>query len=382
MAGRPAFDWSPYKEEIKLLHRNGYTQESIINELAERYPGCHIGSRKSLKNQLNAWGFGKRYKAIEDPEILDFIREEWLANASHDDILNHLAKTFPDAYIDTHALFRIRKTLNLRYRRRGEVTQEEEDEIREGLISILEEHGGDMYGRDHLLPTLRREGLLVAQHTLRSMLRRIDPTGVSGRDGRMQRREGKMRVAGPGRFYSCDGYDKLKPWGFHIYGFIDGYSRYVTQVYCGVDNKTSVSVLAQYLLLVARQMQIPRLLRSDKGVETPLMAWAHVLLRRAINIIEQWNEIGDAELFELEYKKLPFRACFSWGKSTRNIRIERWWRNLAHSSLNTYRQYFQGLSHGGMFDDTLPDRIAIKYVYMRMLRARINGFVDTHKYNL
>jgi hypothetical protein len=52
-----------------------------------------------------------------------------------------------------------------------------------------------------------------------------------------------MDIAGPGRMGSLDGYDKLKPWGIEIYAFIDGYSRYVLQVYCGNDNKTAISVL-------------------------------------------------------------------------------------------------------------------------------------------
>ena len=110
-----------------------------------------------------------------------------------------------------------------------------------------------------------------------------------------------MDIAGPGRMGSLDGYDKLKPWGIEIYAFIDGYSRYVLQVYCGNDNKTAINVLVQYLRMVRRLKKMPRCLRADKGVETPLLAWAHVLLRRATYRQEEGIDIPE----------LPFERAFS-----------------------------------------------------------------------
>jgi hypothetical protein len=90
-----------------------------------------------------------------------------------------------------------------------------------------------------------------------------------------------MIVGGPGRFFSADGYDKLKRFGFYIYGFIDGYSRFVVQTYCGVDNKTALTPLIIYLRMIRRLGKIPGLIRSDKGVETALIAWAHYTMRKA-----------------------------------------------------------------------------------------------------
>ena len=79
---------------------------------------------------------------------------------------------------------------------------------------------------------------------------------------------------------------------------------------------------------------MPRCLRADKGVETPLLAWAHVLLRRAMYYQEEGINIPN----------LPFERVFSWGTSTRNIRIERWWKSLATFYLNEVRGHFQKLS--------------------------------------
>jgi hypothetical protein len=122
--------------------------------------------------------------------------------------------------------------------------------------------------------------------------------------------------------------------------------------------------------MVRRLKKIPRCLRADKGVETPLLAWAHVLLRRATYYQEEGINIPD----------LPFERAFSWGTSTRNIRIERWWKSLATFCLNEVRGHFQKLSKDQHFDKVRPDRIAIKYVYMRPIRRRIDEFV--HTYNI
>ena len=45
--------------------------------------------------------------------------------------------------------------------------------------------------------------------------------------------------------------------------------------------------------MVRRLKKIPRCLRADKGVETPLLAWAHVLLRRAMYYQEEGINIPD-----------------------------------------------------------------------------------------
>ena len=49
--------------------------------------------------------------------------------------------------------------------------------------------------------------------------------------------------------------------------------------------------------MVRRLKKILRCLRVDKGVETPLLVWAHVLLRRATYRQEEGIDIPDL-LFE------------------------------------------------------------------------------------
>ena len=145
------------------------------------------------------------------------------------------------------------------------------EEKQQAIIRVMND-GGARLGRRQLIVVLRRQGVLISQYTLSEMMREIDPTGVEGRNFSKRRRRGRMDIAGPGRVWSCDGYDKLKPWGFEIYGFIDGYAQFSLQTYCGIDNKTALLVLVQFLRLVRHLGKLPRLIRGDKGVETPLLA--------------------------------------------------------------------------------------------------------------
>ena len=191
-----------------------------------------------------------------------------------------------------------------------------------------------------------------------------------------------MIVGGPGRFFSADGYDKLKRFGFHIYGFIDGYSRYVVQTYCGVDNKTALTPFIVYLRMVRQLGKIPCLIRGDKGVETALIAWAHYTLRKATRDATYVERVAEAQRLGTELPEIPpplrFEEAFFWGPSTRNVRIERWWRSLADSSLREYLYYFESLANDGWYTEVIPDRIALRFVYMEMLRVRIAGFVSVH----
>jgi hypothetical protein len=191
-----------------------------------------------------------------------------------------------------------------------------------------------------------------------------------------------MIVGGPGRFFSCDGYDKLKRFGFHIYGFIDGYSRFITQTYCGIDNKTALTPLIIYLRMIRRLGKVPCMIRADKGVETALIAWAQYTLRKAIRDDMYAERVAETQRLGLEPPEplppLRFEQAFWWGPSTRNVRIERWWRSLADSSLREYLHYFESLADEGYYAEVKPDRIAMRYVYMEMLRVRIIGFVLVH----
>jgi hypothetical protein len=106
-------------------------------------------------------------------------------------------------------------------------------------------------------------------------------------------------------------------------------------------------------------------------------------MRKAAYEATYTEHIAAAQHGGIEPPPLPptpfrFEDAFYWSTSLRNIRIERWWRSLADSSLREYLHYFESLAKQGWYAEVKPDRIAIRYVYMEMLRARISGFVSVH----
>ena len=68
-----------------------------------------------------------------------------------------------------------------------------------------------------------------------------------------------------------DGHDKLKEFGFEIYGAIDGFSRMMLNCDVGISNGTEVAIMSFFLRCVTKY-GFPKTIRSDKGSETDLMA--------------------------------------------------------------------------------------------------------------
>ena len=112
--------------------------------------------------------------------------------------------------------------------------------------------------------------------------------------------------------------------------------------------------------MIQETNHLPLLIRSDKGTETPLMAYSHLKLRRA------------------NHPNLPFEKIYSFGTSTHNIRIESWWSIFAKAQVNEWREYFQKLATDGLFDGGSTDIIALRYIYMPMLRNHFHEFIEVH----
>ena len=101
----------------------------------------------------------------------------------------------------------------------------------------------------------------------------------------------------------ADGYNKLKDFGIEIYGIIDAYSRYIVFIYVGISSRTAVAV-QKFFLIAVDEYGIPYLLRSDKGVETFLIAECQYWLWQANN------------------PNVSFREMYAFGTSPCNIKIE------------------------------------------------------------
>ena len=84
--------------------------------------------------------------------------------------------------------------------------------------------------------------------------------------------------AGPNFIWHCDGYDKLKPYGFAIHGCIDGFSRKILWLKCMTTNNDPKVVLHLFLKAVQNFHGSPKLLRTDCGTENVLIAAAQATL--------------------------------------------------------------------------------------------------------
>ncbi|KAG0635221.1 hypothetical protein HOY80DRAFT_1094511, partial [Tuber brumale] len=148
----------------------------------------------------------------------------------------------------------------------------------------------------------------INRYQVRNALQVLDPQGVAEHEKAVgiSRNRKEFYIQSPNRVLSIDGHDKLSRFGFEIYGAIDAYSRYLVWCYIGISNRTAVSVNKQYLRFVRNTMHIAQVVRSDKGTETVLLAESHLLLRHA------------------NHPNLAFSQAYSYGKSTKNQRIEAW----------------------------------------------------------
>jgi hypothetical protein len=155
----------------------------------------------------------------------------------------------------------------------------------------------------------------------------------------MRRKRVKRWFAGPNIVWSVDGHAKVEFVGIEIYGCIDCFSRKIIWLYVGVSSRTEVSVVRQYLDVVQATGFTPEIIRSDRGVETPMLADAHFALRIENDPLRDRersrrqpyrNHAADGE------GQLGLTGCYYYGTSTRNLFIEEWWGQLLKAQLKDW----------------------------------------------
>ncbi len=328
---RPVIPLEDHKERILELSHNGVKISDIHRILQDEY---HVNiTQRTLHNRLRTWQITRNTRANTSDEFHDRIRELYLLRLSDKDILRILEDE--GSKTTRSSLIRIRKKLGLKNRvdlidkeiADAEMLPIVEAELRKGTIEgyerdMLHAHfweQGHLISRS-LTPSTCCLALLTHYSTrLYDLIKILDPDGVAQRRYDLQRTRGEYIVPGPNFIWSIDGYCKLDMFGFEIYGAIDAYSRYIVWIYVGVSSHTSISCLRQFLDSAKETGKIPRVIRSDRGVETGLLAAAHHRLRR------------DHE------PDILFKDCFFYGTSTKNQRIESWWNQLNKTLIYRWR---------------------------------------------
>ena len=94
--------------------------------------------------------------------------------------------------------------------------------------------------------------------------------------------------------------------------------------------------------------------------ETVLLAESHLTLRKA------------------NQPNLPFAKAYSYGKSTKNQRIEAWWNILTEGQTQEWKVFFVKLESDRYLDCGDTDKSCLQYHYMDIMRSHIDRFIKIH----
>ena len=151
----------------------------------------------------------------------------------------------------------------------------------------------------------------------------------------------------------------MSAYSFQIYGIIDAYSCRILGFFVGLSNRIQISVF-QFYLRTVQEFGVPKAVRADKGKETGLAAAAHFAFRRA------------------RKPEILIQKTWAYGTSTKNQRIERFWRCLVDQQTDQWIQYFTALNHTNMFDGSKFDLISLRFLYMDHLRMQLGQYIQMY----
>jgi hypothetical protein len=220
------------------------------------------------------------------------------------------------------------------------------DLVKNAIVSLLE--GPDCSrGYRSIWHTLQMNGIRVPRLVVEMLLREIDPEGVSERRRHRLRRR-IYRNLGPNYAWHCDGYDKLKPFGFPIHGCIDGWSRKIIWLYVTRSNNLPSNIAKYYLEAVTACNGCPIDLVTDLGTENGIMAGIHSFFRNDPN-------------------------SHSYVPSPRNQRIEGWWSFLRKNQTSWWIDFFTDLTTAGIVNLTDPlEKECLWFSFAGLLQKHLN----------
>lgn len=332
-------DLMPLYEDISELFDNRRTNKEILDIVNQirTSQGEQIIGITALKNQLAYWGLTRQIHTIISTELIERVRFYFYTYGYSDSSIVRDIQSRDNIPITLHAVRRIRWQNGMKRRFR---TADEREAALQKAISFLE---ADLQrssmirglGRGHLYNYVRLKGqVLVSQNRLYDFYRSVFPEEVQ------HRREGNFKhrtdftVPGPNFLWCLDGYEKLKRFGFQIYACIDAYSRCVIWFYIGRSATTSISTLKQYLRTIQHLGMRPFFTRSDHGVETPLWVAAQAMLAQAGPADITYEDENNITHHYRQGNRI--QSCHMYGPSTKNVRVESWWRQLRFSATDRW----------------------------------------------
>lgn len=211
---------------------------------------------------------------VRHEDYLEIIKKYFSKDYSHKMIVKMIRKKY-NVIISLRNLSRILSKHSLK---RKNIVESSYEEL---LMAIqLELQGsGRLLGYRSMWQRLRKKyNLKVKQKTVMVALKLIDPEGVEARSRyRLKRRQ--YLVPGPNYVWHADNHDKLKRFGFPIYGIIDGFSKKVLTIRVSRTNNNPEVIAHYFHDLVKKFNFLPSLLRTDKGNEAIYMGEIQMMLR-------------------------------------------------------------------------------------------------------
>ncbi|KAN0067029.1 hypothetical protein V8E54_014815 [Elaphomyces granulatus] len=348
-------EWNGVRALVEDLY---YVQKLSMERVVEIMIARDFkASSASYFRQLKIWNPDrtKQPKYHENKDLVELVRVLWHRNYSPLRMLRIIREEFgyPDFTIRALKELRRRHKILAQYGKSAEAKEQALGEAGEFILKTLKSGFSSRHGFVYTHSWLRQHSPhYISVRDTRRLLRLIDRKGVERR-----RLDERRRRA---RYMSVDGHDKLAEYGFQIYAIIDAFSRYVIDVYVGISNRTQVAI-QKFFLRCVRQFGFPKLIRSDKGMETLMMCVCQLLLRRE------------------EKPDLPFHKAYIFGPSTKNQRIEAWWNTLADGLTQTWKKFFEAFVHADIFDSEVHyDIIALRFIYFKKVREDIENMVELH----
>jgi len=356
-----------------LFFHEDATQDELLEHLHK--VGVHI-VLSTLKEYLRMWHWRRVPDALIDRQTITKIGVLCLTTTWNDTEIAAIVANERGIFITPRQVKRLR--LKRGWRRRNRQVSDQAiafDLTAEEVKAVLADGVGRQWGREWVLAHLRAEyGAHRRQWHVQSILRQLDPQGTTARTpGMRPKRRHEYIVAGPNHVWCMDGHDKLRNYGIEIYAAIDAFSRKIMWFYVGLSNKTQVSVIRQYLIAVRAGGICPCFVRTDKGVETPMMADAQLsfFVANALEADPPWEQ--------QELAEISLRDCYLYGTSTANTRIEKLWDNVIEGQTLSWMEYFHWLVGEGFYrSDRLSDQAVFLFVFIPILRYEIEAWVNAH----
>ncbi|KNF03162.1 hypothetical protein PSTG_03749 [Puccinia striiformis f. sp. tritici PST-78] len=229
---------------------------------------------RTLSRKRNKWGLRRcdlgqaNIPAPLTPEVRGSILSSHQRNEPEGD-----SRRYQETWVEVHTrtVQRYLKKLNLKLL---------PDDLSEGRVAMDQVYDAINDIRKNLLQSNtgyhQMRTVLMRQHNICILivydaLKQVDLEGMGERVHQSCKRC-VYRTLGPNHIWSCDGHDKLKPFGLTVYGFIDAWSRKILGMYVHVTNNNPRHIAVCFLHIVSKAGGIPFKVTSDHGTKTITMA--------------------------------------------------------------------------------------------------------------